>query len=93
MGAGMQILYENQLKHQGYEEHSYATLHRRSKYTRSCLQHLFINGNHWILALLQPNNIHYQAIIYDSKKPQNCLLPHDINKKTPTIHAFYNIPL
>jgi hypothetical protein len=72
MGAGMQIFYENQLKHQGYEEHSYAT---------NSLQHLFINENYWILALIQPNNIHYQAIIYDSKKQQNCLLPHDINQK------------
>lgn len=77
----MQILYENQLQHQRYEQHSYATICRRSKYTTTCLQHVFINGNHWILALIQPNNIHYQAIIYDSKKPPNSLLPHDIYHK------------
>jgi hypothetical protein len=54
----MQILYVQKLQSSGYQQHTYAiitiNIHR---YLTNCLQHAFINNNHWILVQIHASTL------------------------------------
>jgi hypothetical protein len=69
LGSAMQILYVDKLQSLGYEQHTYAIIGKKCTCVKKCLQHIFINNNHWILVKIHMStpNLHYK--IYDSHMP------------------------
>jgi hypothetical protein len=47
--AAMQILYVQKWQLLGYQQHTYTIIRTIHRYLTNCLQHIFINNNHWIL--------------------------------------------
>jgi len=73
----MQILYVEKLQSLGYEQHTYAIIGKKCTCVKKCLQHIFINNDHWILVKIHMStpNLHYK--IYDSHMPMMKKLPSD----------------
>jgi hypothetical protein len=73
----MQILYVEKLQSLGYKQHTYAIIGKKCTCVKKCLQHIFINNDHWILVKIHMStpNLHYK--IYDSHMPMMKKLPSD----------------
>jgi len=68
-------LYVQNLQSLGYEQHTYAIIGKKCTRVKKCLQHIFINNYHWILAKIHmsPPNLH--CTIYNSHMPMMKKLP------------------
>jgi hypothetical protein len=49
MAIAMQMLYVQKLEMLAYRQHTYIIIGTIHRYLSKCLQHIFINNNHWIL--------------------------------------------
>jgi hypothetical protein len=80
----MQILHVQKLQLLGYQQHTYAIIGTIHRYLTNCLQHIFINNNHWILVKIHASTLNLHYTIYDSNK---------LTKKLPndTIQLLTNI--
>jgi hypothetical protein len=67
--SAMQILCVEKLQSLGYEQHTHAIIGKKCTCAKKCLQHIFINNDHWILPKIYMStpNLHYK--IYDSHMP------------------------
>ncbi len=54
---------------------------KKSNINKKCLQHIHINGNQWILSLIDPHANDYKCIIFDSNKPSNKILNYKTFQK------------
>ncbi len=61
----------------GYQQHTHTIIGTIHKYWTNCLQHVFINNNHWILVQMHAFTLDLHCIIYDSNKSTTRKLPND----------------
>jgi hypothetical protein len=61
MVTTMQMLYVQKLQPLGYQQHKYIIIEIVHRYLSKCLQHVFINNNHWILVHIYTStqDLHY----------------------------------
>jgi hypothetical protein len=64
----MQIFYVQKLQSLGYQQHTYTIITIINRYLTNCLQHVFINNNHWILVQIHTSRLNLHCTIYDSSK-------------------------
>ncbi len=78
LSTTMQILYVQKLQSLKYKQHTYAiittSIHR---YLTNCLQHAFINNNHWILVQIHASTLNLHYTIYKSNRLTTKKLPNN----------------
>ncbi len=77
-GSAMQILYVEQLQSIGYEQHIYAIIRKKCRSIKKCLQHIFINNNHWILVKFHMSTPILHCTTNNSHMPMTKKLLNDI---------------
>jgi hypothetical protein len=70
MAIAMQMLYVQKLKMLEYQQHTYAIIGTIHRYLSKCLQHIFINNNHWRFVHIHATTVDLHCIIYDSNTPK-----------------------
>jgi len=75
--VAMQILYVQKLQLLGYQQHTYTIIGTIHRYLTNCLQHTFINNNHWILVKIHASTLNLHCTIYDLNIPTMKKLPND----------------
>jgi hypothetical protein len=70
LGSAMQILYVEKLQSVGHEQHTYAIIGKRCTCVKKCLQHIFINDDHWILVKIHMSIPNLYCTTYDSHMPR-----------------------
>jgi hypothetical protein len=78
MAIAMQMLYVQKLEMLEYQQHTYAIIGTIHRYLSKCLQHIFINNNHWRFVHIHATTLDLHCIIYDSNTPKRKNLPNDI---------------
>jgi hypothetical protein len=74
----MQILYVEKLQSLRYEQYIYAIIGKKCTSIKKCLQHIFINNNHWILVKFHILTPILHCTIYNSHMPMMKKLLSDI---------------
>jgi hypothetical protein len=85
MDAWMTNIWQSQCKYYmfkklqllGYQQHTYTIIGTIHRYLTNCLQHVFINNNHWILVQIHASTLDLHYVIYDSNRPTTRKLPND----------------
>jgi len=67
---------------------SYSIDANGSIFQKSCLQFLHRNGNHWILSHINPQNLQYDCILYDSLMSHNNNLPNNTKSQLENLINF-----
>ncbi len=80
MAIAMQMLYVQKLGLLEYQQHTYAIIGTIDSYLSKCLQHIFINNNHWPFVHIHATTQDLHCIIYDSNTLKTKELPNDIVK-------------
>jgi hypothetical protein len=75
--AAMHMLYIQKLQSLCYQQHTYAIIKTTNRYLNNCLQHVFINNNHWILIKMHASSPNMHCTIYDSNALMMKKLSHD----------------
>jgi hypothetical protein len=70
LGSAMQILYVEKLQSLRHEQHTYAIIGKRCTCVKKCLQHIFINDDHWILVKIHMSIPNLYCTTYDSHMPR-----------------------
>jgi hypothetical protein len=65
LNAAMDILWHSKLNHKGFQRSVYS-IEQNKSVTRPCLQQLFVRGNYWALALMNPHQSY--CTLYDSAR-------------------------
>jgi len=78
MAIAMQMLYFQKLESLKYQQHTYAIIGTIDSYLSKCLQHIFINNNHWPFVHIHATTLDFHCIIYDSNTSKRKNLPNDI---------------
>jgi hypothetical protein len=77
MMVTMQMLYVQKLQPLGYQQHTYTMTGTIRKYLSKCIQHIFINNNHWILVQIHASTLDLHYTIYYSNTPTTKKLSND----------------
>jgi hypothetical protein len=83
--VAMHILHIQKLQLLSYQQHTYAIIKTTHRYLNNCLQHVFINYNHWILIKMHAFSPNMHCTIYDSNAPMMKNLPHDTRRLSTNI--------
>jgi hypothetical protein len=78
MAITMQMLYVQKLELLEYQQHTYPIIGTIHGYLSKCLQHIFINNNHWPFVHIYATTLDLHCIIYDSNTPKTKNLLDDI---------------
>jgi hypothetical protein len=77
MTTTMQMLYIQKLELLRYQQHTYAIIGTINRYLFKCLQHFFINKNHWILVQIHVTTPYLHCRIYFSNTSRTKKIPND----------------
>jgi len=72
------FICSKKLKPLEYQQHTYAIIGTIHRYLSKCLQHIFININHWPFVHIHATTLHLHCIIYNSNTLKTKNLPNDI---------------
>jgi hypothetical protein len=77
MDVPMNISYETNLQHQGYESHQYQYIMELKDFLKN--QYFHMSMNHKIFALLDSRNINMPCVLYDLKIPHDKMFCENTN--------------